>query len=121
MKTWPSTLARNCRSWSALDLTVVTGRTGCPAVLVPRSSSWRCTSCFIFGLIENILYPPIFFSRSEETTSTVLAYLQAICEFVMPADAGIQVPSVKSKRLDSLNSQTKCNTFCIRCCDGTEV
>jgi hypothetical protein len=44
--------------------------------------------------------PPIFFSRSEETTSTVLAYFQAICEFVMPADAGIQVPSVKSKRLD---------------------
>ena len=22
---------------------------------------------------------------------------------------------------DSLNSQTKCNTFCIRCCDGTEL
>jgi hypothetical protein len=23
--------------------------------------------------------------------------------------------------LDSLNSQTKCNTFCIRCCNGTTL
>src|SRR5437870_12256197 len=22
---------------------------------------------------------------------------------------------------DALNSQTKCNTFCIRCCDGTKI
>ena len=25
------------------------------------------------------------------------------------------------RRIDALNSQTKCNTFCIRCCDGTKV
>jgi hypothetical protein len=44
-------------------------------------------------------------------------------KFVMPAFAGIQVRfqfTIKN-RLDSLNSQTKRNTFCIRCCDGTEV
>ena len=39
----------------------------------------------------------------------------------MPVNAGIQVRfGFKFKnRLDSLNSQTKCNTFWIRCCDGT--
>ena len=25
----------------------------------------------------------------------------------------------RAEDLDGLNSQTKCNTFCIRCCDGT--
>jgi error-prone DNA polymerase len=40
---------------------------------------------------------------------------------VTPAKAGVQEGSSGSmgRTLDSLNSQTKCNTFWIRCCNGT--
>jgi error-prone DNA polymerase len=42
---------------------------------------------------------------------------------VMPAKAGIQARhnEAREQNLDSLNSQTKCNTLCIRCCNGTTL
>ena len=40
---------------------------------------------------------------------------------VMPAHAGIQWDplQIANTQMDSLNSQTKCNTFGIRWCNGT--
>src|SRR5215469_10151183 len=74
----------------------------------------QCRSGAYLGRYVVVVDDDIDITNSEE-------FLWALSSRSDPAQSVDILRRAWSGPLDPLNSQTKCNTFCIRCCDGTEV
>ena len=74
----------------------------------------------VFGLYDYVVPGQTLVRIPLQVIGGYRVPLMNLCLSVIPAKAGIQGQRAFRLALDSLSSQTKCNT-CLRCCDGKAI